>query len=84
MQGVRVFLKRISATITVECYNSSFLGRDLTPCSLTGCELSRVFDDAVARLEHALDLSALGALRKAKVMGRRRFEQHEFPRDNGR
>ena len=32
------------------------------PLLLTGCELSGVFDDAVARLEHALDLPALGAL----------------------
>ena len=29
---------------------------------LTGRELPGVFDDAVARLEHALDLAALGAL----------------------
>ena len=34
---------------------------------LTGCELSGVFDDAVSRLEHALDLAALRALRKPGV-----------------
>ena len=32
------------------------------PPLLTGRELPGVFDDAIARLEHALDLAALGAL----------------------
>ena len=51
---------------------------------LTSCELARVFDDAVARLQHALDLSALGALRQAEVMnGIKSIEQQEFPHDKG-
>ena len=34
----------------------------------TGCEVSGVSDDAVSRLHHALDLPALGALRKPEIV----------------
>ena len=48
---------------------------------LTGCELSGVFDDAVSRLEHTLDLAALRALRKPGV-SEQHYEMYSVCRTN--
>ena len=47
---------------------------------LTGRKLPGVFDDAVARLEHALDLAALGALGQPAIRNGHVENSHDFSR----